>query len=174
LFIVASTVLFGSVLWSKFAHMFFKPAAAFQRRVSEAERTRASVPQVWAMTQNNLGAALHKLGERQHDAEPLEAAVHAYENALEEWARERAPMTWAMTLANLCAVRKILAELVCDVEIARRALIDFRAVAEVFREASHAQYYKLVTEQVALTQKLEQALLNGEAGSGRPDVPVSD
>ncbi|MBT9567415.1 MAG: adenylyl-sulfate reductase [Thiobacillus sp.] len=44
LFIVASTVLFGSVLWSKFAHMFFKPAAAFQRRVSEAEGSRDNLP----------------------------------------------------------------------------------------------------------------------------------
>lgn len=44
LFIVASTVLFGSVLWSKFAHMFFKPAAAFQRRVSAAEGSRDNLP----------------------------------------------------------------------------------------------------------------------------------
>src|SRR5210317_187336 len=28
-YVLASTVLFGTVLWSKFAHMFFKPAAAF-------------------------------------------------------------------------------------------------------------------------------------------------
>lgn len=44
LFIVSSTVLFGSVLWSKFAHMFFKPAAAFQRRVAEAEGSRDNLP----------------------------------------------------------------------------------------------------------------------------------
>lgn len=144
--------------------------AAF--RSALAERTRSIVPQAWAMTQNNLGAALHKLGERQHDAQPLEMAVLAYENALEEWTRERAPMTWAMTLANLGATRKALAELVGDVEIARRALTDFRAVAEVFRDASHAQYYELVTEQVALTQKLELTLMNGAAGSGRSYVPV--
>jgi hypothetical protein len=34
LYIVATTVLFGSVAWSKFAHMFFKPAAAFEKRIS--------------------------------------------------------------------------------------------------------------------------------------------
>ncbi|MBU1192710.1 MAG: adenylyl-sulfate reductase [Gammaproteobacteria bacterium] len=44
LFIAASTVLFGTVLWSKFAHMFFKPAAAFQRRVSEAEGSWDNLP----------------------------------------------------------------------------------------------------------------------------------
>ena len=36
LYIFFTTLLFGSVPWSKFAHMFFKPAAAFQRRVEEA------------------------------------------------------------------------------------------------------------------------------------------
>lgn len=44
LFIFASTVLFGGVLWSKFAHMFFKPAAAFQRRVAEANGSRDNLP----------------------------------------------------------------------------------------------------------------------------------
>jgi len=44
LFILASTVLFGGVLWSKFAHMFFKPAAAFQRRVAEADGSRDGLP----------------------------------------------------------------------------------------------------------------------------------
>lgn len=44
LFIIASTVLFGGVLWSKFAHMFFKPAAAFQKRVAEADGSRGNLP----------------------------------------------------------------------------------------------------------------------------------
>lgn len=36
LYIFFTTLLFVSVPWSKFAHMFFKPAVAFQRRVEEA------------------------------------------------------------------------------------------------------------------------------------------
>ena len=44
LYVIATTVLFGSVPWSKFAHMFFKPAAAFEKRVSEANGTRANLP----------------------------------------------------------------------------------------------------------------------------------
>lgn len=44
LFILASTVLFGGVLWSKFAHMFFKPAAAFQKRFAEADGSRDNLP----------------------------------------------------------------------------------------------------------------------------------
>jgi len=44
LYILATTVLFGSVLWSKFAHMFFKPAAAFEKRVSNANGSRSNLP----------------------------------------------------------------------------------------------------------------------------------
>jgi len=44
LFILASVVLFGGVLWSKFAHMFFKPAAAFQKRVAKADGSRDNLP----------------------------------------------------------------------------------------------------------------------------------
>jgi hypothetical protein len=44
LYILATTVLFGSVPWSKFAHMFFKPAAALQKRVAEADGSRSNLP----------------------------------------------------------------------------------------------------------------------------------
>ncbi len=44
LYIIATTVLFGSVPWSKFAHMFFKPAAALEKRVSEADGSRSKLP----------------------------------------------------------------------------------------------------------------------------------
>lgn len=46
LFIVSSTMLFGGVLWSKFAHMFFKPAAAFQKRVTRADGSRENLPEM--------------------------------------------------------------------------------------------------------------------------------
>jgi hypothetical protein len=44
LYVLATTVLFASVPWSKFAHMFFKPAAAFEKRVSYANGTRSNLP----------------------------------------------------------------------------------------------------------------------------------
>ncbi len=44
LYIIATTVLFGSVAWSKFAHMFFKPAAAFEKRISKANGTAENLP----------------------------------------------------------------------------------------------------------------------------------
>lgn len=37
LYVLFTTLLFVSVPWSKFAHMFYKPVVAFQRRVEEAD-----------------------------------------------------------------------------------------------------------------------------------------
>lgn len=36
-YVFFTTILFASVPWSKFAHMFYKPAMAYQRRVEEAD-----------------------------------------------------------------------------------------------------------------------------------------
>ena len=50
LFILSSTVLFGGVYFSKFAHMFFKPAAAFQKRVTVADGSREGLPPDYDLT----------------------------------------------------------------------------------------------------------------------------
>ncbi len=44
LYLIATTVLFGSVPWSKFSHMFFKPAAAFEKRASKANGSAQNLP----------------------------------------------------------------------------------------------------------------------------------
>ena len=50
LFIACATVLFGSVFWSKFAHMFFKPAAAYQKRCLKADGSRENLPDDYDLT----------------------------------------------------------------------------------------------------------------------------
>ncbi|CCQ75319.1 hypothetical protein [Magnetospira sp. QH-2] len=46
LFVISATVLFAGVLWSKFAHMFFKPAAAFNKRVIKADGSMENLPEL--------------------------------------------------------------------------------------------------------------------------------
>ena len=46
LFIVAATTLFSTILWSKFAHMFFKPAAALQKKMAVADGSRDKLPEI--------------------------------------------------------------------------------------------------------------------------------
>ena len=46
LFIASAVFLFGGVIWSKFAHMFFKPAAAYEKRVIQADGSNEGLPTV--------------------------------------------------------------------------------------------------------------------------------
>ena len=50
LFIAATTTLFSTVLWSKFAHMFFKPMAAYQKRITKADGSREALPADYDLT----------------------------------------------------------------------------------------------------------------------------
>jgi len=56
LFVAFSTLLFGSVYWSKFAHMFFKPAAAFQKRVIKADGSRENMPAIYDLSDPEVQA----------------------------------------------------------------------------------------------------------------------
>ena len=44
LFIISNIILFGGVYWSKFAHMFYKPGAAIQKNLAEADGSRDNLP----------------------------------------------------------------------------------------------------------------------------------
>jgi len=44
LYVVSNIVLFGGVYWSKFAHMFYKPGAAIQKNLAEADGSRDNLP----------------------------------------------------------------------------------------------------------------------------------
>lgn len=46
LYLAATTFLFASIPWSKFSHMFFKPAAAFEKRVSRANGWANNLPTI--------------------------------------------------------------------------------------------------------------------------------
>ena len=56
LFVAFTTLLFGSVYWSKFAHMFFKPAAAFQKRVIKADGSRENMPAIYDVSDPEVQA----------------------------------------------------------------------------------------------------------------------
>jgi len=50
LFVISNTFLFSTVMWSKFAHMFFKPAAALQKRVAHADGGALNLPADFDLT----------------------------------------------------------------------------------------------------------------------------
>ncbi len=53
------------------------------------------------MTQNNIGLALWRLGQRENSTAKLNEAVEAYGAALLEFRREQVPFVWAQTQENL-------------------------------------------------------------------------
>ena len=78
LFIASSTILFGGVLWSKFAHMFFKPAAAYNKRMIKADGSNENLPQP-ADRQNPADRDRHSM-ELLKDA-PLDMGLGIKRNA---------------------------------------------------------------------------------------------
>ncbi len=100
--------------------------------------TKADMPQDWARTQNNLGAALQELGRRSGDKEGyklLEDAVAAYRSALEVWTKADMPQDWAVIQDNLGMALQELGKRSSDKEEGDKLLEDavaaYRSALEV-------------------------------------------
>jgi len=63
LFLISSTILFSTVLWSKFAHMFFKPAAAYQKRCIKADGSYENLPELGELSDPELQAKFPDIPE---------------------------------------------------------------------------------------------------------------
>ena len=63
LFVISNTTLFASVLWSKFAHMFFKPAAAYQKKTTVADGSRENLPKDWDLSSPEVHAKFPDIPE---------------------------------------------------------------------------------------------------------------
>jgi hypothetical protein len=70
IFIIASTVLFTTVLWSKFAHMFFKPAAAYQKKITKLDGSQENLPDVGEMNDPAIQARYPDIPEYMGDNPP--------------------------------------------------------------------------------------------------------
>jgi hypothetical protein len=90
------------------------------------------------MTQNNLGNALARLGEREGGTAKLEEAVAAYREALSERTRERVPFDWATSFGNEGVVLMLLAERRRDAAMAKTALSEINAAFETMRDGGYA------------------------------------
>jgi len=65
LFSLSNIVLFGGVYWSKFAHMFYKPGAAIQKHLGEADGSRDNLP-VPADKQKQYGLGIKREAPRHY------------------------------------------------------------------------------------------------------------
>ena len=99
-------------------------------------RPRNVFPRDWAMTQNNLGAALGVLGKRESGTARLEEAIAAFREVLQERTRARAPLQWATTQVNLGTALRVLGERESGTARLEEAIAAFReALQRLGREA---------------------------------------
>jgi hypothetical protein len=108
-------------------------------RAALEEWTRERGPLQWAMTQNTIGNALKRLGERESGTTRLEEAVAAYRAALEERTRERVPLQWAASFGNLGIALMLIADRNNDPVIAEAALRQIETAHETARLGGHQQ-----------------------------------
>jgi hypothetical protein len=96
------------------------------------------VPLDWAQTQNNLGLALARLGERVAGAAHLTQAGAAYQAALEEWKRDRLPVDWAITTGNQGIALMSLAQRLGDANRAPLAVQQLEIASVTMRDHGNA------------------------------------
>src|SRR5262249_50596002 len=112
--------------------------AAYREALKEWGRDR--VPLDWAMTQNNLGYVLWRLGEQENSVQELEEAVAAYREALKERLRERVPLDWAQTQTNLAYTLRSLGKRTGASNALEEALNALQGAWQVYQEAKMNQY----------------------------------
>ena len=128
------------------------------------------VSKIEALTQNNLGNALWRLGERESGTARLEEAVNAYRDALQERTRERVPLDWAMTQNNLGNALWRLGERGSGTARLEEAVNAYRdALQEMTRERVPLQW---VTTQNNLGNAL-RTLGERESGTARLEEAVA-
>ena len=70
IFIAAATTLFSTVFWSKLAHMFYKPAAAFQKKVAKADGSMDRLPDLPELTDPSVKQRYPDIPEYMGDTPP--------------------------------------------------------------------------------------------------------
>ncbi|HXY99525.1 MAG TPA: tetratricopeptide repeat protein [Stellaceae bacterium] len=134
------------------------------------EYTQARVPLDWAMTQNNLGNALLRLGERESGTARLEEAVVAYRAALEERTRAQVPLDWAMTQNNLGNALLRLGERESGTARLEEAVAAYRAALEEYTRARVPLYWAMTQNNLG---NALAALGERESGTARLEEAVA-
>ena len=115
------------------------------------------------MTQNNLGDALFRLGERESGTARLEEAVAAYRAALEERTRERVPLDWAASFGNQGVAMMVIADRTNDAAIAEAAVRQIEMAYETTQSGGQEQWSAYFHAQLPKAQAIRDRL-KGQSG----------
>ena len=139
-------------------------------RAALEERTRNRVPLDWAATQNNLGTALARLGERESGTARLEEAVAACRAALEERTRDRVPLDWAMTQNNLGNALRVLGERESGTARLEQAVAAYRAALAEWTRDRVPLYWAMTQNNLGTALRV---LGERESGTARLEEAVA-
>jgi tetratricopeptide (TPR) repeat protein len=141
-------------------HALVEAIDVYRRAMTLAPRRPR--PLDWAMTQNNLGTALSRLGERESlgnalmtlgeresGTARLEEAVAAYRAALEEWTRARVPLDWARTQNDLGNALRTLGERESGTARLEEAVAAYRAALEEWTRARVRHWHDITQRNLA-------------------------
>ena len=158
----------GQIDESRGVDSVLEKIASLRRELKELARERD--PLLWAMTENDLGAALLILGQRERDPKQFEDAIAAFREALQELTLEQSPAQWGMAQNNLATALATLGERENDAEKLEEAVNDYRDVLKEFtRERVPAQW---ASTQFSLGNTLVK-LGQRESGTARLEEAVA-
>lgn len=132
--------------------------AAEMCRAALADLSAAETPELWAVTQNDLGNALRDQGNCIRGAEGetlLGEAVTAYRAALRVWTEGDHPVHWAMTQNNLGAALRNQGSRIAGAEGATLlgdAVTAFRAALRVRTIETHRVQWAETQENMAIAE----------------------
>ncbi|MEP1381803.1 MAG: helix-turn-helix domain-containing protein [Paracoccaceae bacterium] len=139
--------------------------------------TRTDHPVDWAMTQNNLGAALGDQGNRTEGpkgVDLLEQAVTAYRAALEVRTRTDHPVDWARTqnnLGNALGEQGNRTEGPKGADLLEQAVTAYRAALEVRTRTDHPVSWASTQENIATV--LKDRALRSDAKDSATDLAAA-
>ena len=123
-----------------------------------SERTQDKHPIAWAITQNNLAAAMQALGEHEEDIGSLEASIPVYEAALKVLTSNKVPLVWAVVSANRASAMLALAGESDYLDLAESAGDEFKRIAELFEGTDYLTYQTAAQERANTARELADSL----------------
>jgi hypothetical protein len=122
------------------------------------ERTQDKSPFAWAITQNNLAAAMQALGEHEEDIGSLEASIPVYDAVLKVLNSDTVPLIWAMVSANRASAMCALAGESDHLDMAEASVVEFEKIARLFEGTEYAGYRTKAQERARQAQALIDSL----------------
>ena len=126
----AADVLYDYAIARGVSSALYGAVAGYQHLIA-TDWKKDREPQLWAMTQNDLGNTLLEIGEQTGDINRLNQAVEALTKALEVRTRDEMPAAWAATQNNLGNTLNLIGQQTGDINRLNQAIEAYTKALEV-------------------------------------------